>query len=490
MAPGPPICHIVGLPDTALSEARERVRGAIRNSGFEYPLSRITVDLAPADQRKRGATYDLAIAVGFLVASGRIRASGAAWALLGESSLRERRGATPVYTRAVHAPESFAAHGTRERPVPVASDAPPTTLPLHRPEPRRSALSVASAVEQAPSGWDDRVLQAPGGHVMQGTAWADHRRALGASPWFLTFDDGGAALVTLRRSTLLPGVTAVARRGPPHAGAGPEELAARCVALGEWARSRGARDLFLDPELEHHPRYGEAMARAGFVIAPEFQPSIHVMRLSLPPGSTEGSIFEGFSKSTRQRIRAAERAGTTVREDPGGESLDEFGRLLVERGGALGIVIRPEQGYVAAWRRLIAAGQAQLLIAENGGRPLGALLLYLQGGIRATAYSADHAALRDQFPGTMHLVRWRAIRDAVAEAMPAIELGGVDLPGRRSIPDPGDPNHGLYMHKAGFGARWVVRTPARRIVLRPWADRAARGARRLVGRASRLRCKA
>jgi lipid II:glycine glycyltransferase (peptidoglycan interpeptide bridge formation enzyme) len=90
----------------------------------------------------------------------------------------------------------------------------------------------------------------------------------------------------------------------------------------------------------------------------------------------------------------------------------------------------------------------------------------------------------------MHLVRWRAIRDAVAEAMPAIELGGVDLPGRRSIPDPGDPNHGLYMHKAGFGARWVVRTPARRIVLRPWADRAARGARRLVGRASRLRCKA
>jgi magnesium chelatase family protein len=87
VAPGLPACHIVGLPDAALSEARERVRGAIRNSGFEYPASRITVNLAPADRRKRGAAYDLAIAVGILVASGQIRRGGGNWALLGELSL-------------------------------------------------------------------------------------------------------------------------------------------------------------------------------------------------------------------------------------------------------------------------------------------------------------------------------------------------------------------------------------------------------------------
>jgi magnesium chelatase family protein len=87
VAPGLPVCHIVGLPDAALSEARERVRGAIRNSGFEYPMSRITVNLAPADRRKRGAAYDLAIAVGILVASGQIRRGGDTWALLGELSL-------------------------------------------------------------------------------------------------------------------------------------------------------------------------------------------------------------------------------------------------------------------------------------------------------------------------------------------------------------------------------------------------------------------
>ncbi|MEP7360154.1 MAG: YifB family Mg chelatase-like AAA ATPase [Chloroflexota bacterium] len=87
VAPGLPVCHIVGLPDAALSEARERVRGAIRNSGFEYPMSRITVNLAPADRRKHGAAYDLAIAIGILVASGQIRRGGGAWALLGELSL-------------------------------------------------------------------------------------------------------------------------------------------------------------------------------------------------------------------------------------------------------------------------------------------------------------------------------------------------------------------------------------------------------------------
>src|SRR3990170_6989150 len=87
VAPGLPACHIVGLPDTALAEARERVRGAIRNAGFAYPLSRITVNLAPADRRKRGAAYDVAIAIGILLASEQLRASGGAWALLGELSL-------------------------------------------------------------------------------------------------------------------------------------------------------------------------------------------------------------------------------------------------------------------------------------------------------------------------------------------------------------------------------------------------------------------
>ncbi len=58
IAQGMPAFAIVGLPDAAVQEAKERVRSAIRNSGFPFPNRRITVNLAPADRRKKGAPYD------------------------------------------------------------------------------------------------------------------------------------------------------------------------------------------------------------------------------------------------------------------------------------------------------------------------------------------------------------------------------------------------------------------------------------------------
>ncbi len=87
---GLPAFNIVGLPDTAVQEARERVRAAIKNAGFEFPLRRITVNLAPADVRKEGPVYDLPIAVAVLVASGQVPDRFADAALLGELSLDGR----------------------------------------------------------------------------------------------------------------------------------------------------------------------------------------------------------------------------------------------------------------------------------------------------------------------------------------------------------------------------------------------------------------
>jgi magnesium chelatase family protein len=86
VASGLPGFTIVGLADTALQEARERVRGAIRNSGYEFPPRRMTVNLAPADVRKSGSSLDLAIALGILVGSEQVAAEGR-WAVLGELSL-------------------------------------------------------------------------------------------------------------------------------------------------------------------------------------------------------------------------------------------------------------------------------------------------------------------------------------------------------------------------------------------------------------------
>src|SRR5712691_12345415 len=63
---------VVGLPEKPVQEARERVRSAVRNSGYRFSDQRITANLAPADLRKEGPAYDLPIAVGILIASGQV----------------------------------------------------------------------------------------------------------------------------------------------------------------------------------------------------------------------------------------------------------------------------------------------------------------------------------------------------------------------------------------------------------------------------------
>jgi magnesium chelatase family protein len=72
VANGLPALNIVGLPETAVKESKDRVRGAILNSRFEFPAQRITVNLGPADLPKEGGRFDLAIALGILAASGQI----------------------------------------------------------------------------------------------------------------------------------------------------------------------------------------------------------------------------------------------------------------------------------------------------------------------------------------------------------------------------------------------------------------------------------
>ena len=98
---GMPIFTMVGLPDASVRESRDRVKSAIRNSGFEFPAHRITVNLAPADVRKAGAAFDLPIALGILAAQGIIeRRDVADLVILGELSLdgtiQPARGVLPI----------------------------------------------------------------------------------------------------------------------------------------------------------------------------------------------------------------------------------------------------------------------------------------------------------------------------------------------------------------------------------------------------------
>lgn len=133
LARGMPNFEVVGLPDAAVREARERVRAAIKNCGFVFPVGRITINLAPADRKKEGTHFDLPMLVGILTASGQLSANLDGCAFLGEVSLsgqlRPVRGVLPMalaaqaqglhtlFVSAQNAPEATMAQGLTVYPV-------------------------------------------------------------------------------------------------------------------------------------------------------------------------------------------------------------------------------------------------------------------------------------------------------------------------------------------------------------------------------------
>ncbi len=111
---GLPGFEIVGLPDAAVKEARERVRAAIKNTGFRFPPSRLTVNLAPADRKKAGTLYDLPILIGILAAQGEIKQPQDDCAFLGELAMAiaaERCGVKKLFLPAENASEAAFAEG-------------------------------------------------------------------------------------------------------------------------------------------------------------------------------------------------------------------------------------------------------------------------------------------------------------------------------------------------------------------------------------------
>ncbi len=251
IASGLPAFTVVGLPDTAVQEARERVRAAIRNSGCQFPVRRITVNLAPADLRKEGPAYDLPIAVGIALASEQVLADLSSSLFLGELSLdgklRETHGILPmvslarehglreVYVPAVDAAEAALVEGVDIYPVPTLRD-----LIAHlRLEERIPPFDRAAAPAPEPPPYDGtdfadvrgqehvkRALEvaAAGGHnvLMVGPAGAGKTLLARALPSILPPLTGDEALIVTRIYSvagLLPRDTPLVAQRPfraPH----------------------------------------------------------------------------------------------------------------------------------------------------------------------------------------------------------------------------------------------------------------------------------
>ncbi len=151
---GLPGFDIVGLPDAAVKEARERVRAAVKVSGMKFPTSRITVNLAPANLKKAGTHYDLPILLSIMAASGVIRKPDTTSAFIGEVSLdgkirsvsgvlpmtiaAKRGGIETVYVPAENAPEATLARG-------------PAIIPVHTVRELADALNGELQLQEQPA---------------------------------------------------------------------------------------------------------------------------------------------------------------------------------------------------------------------------------------------------------------------------------------------------------------------------------------------------
>lgn len=395
--------------------------------------------------------------------------------------------------------------------------------------PRRLAVAEAGPAEL--EAWDACTVVPPGGHVYQSRAFAAYRAVFGWRPRFLVTGDGGRVLVLERPWPLVGGASAYVPRGPVPVEATAEELVGRLSAVADFLADRGVDVIAADAEVEAASGYPALLAGRGFHPIDEIQPSRHRMDLRLAAGADERSVFAGLSATHRNLVRNAERQGLLVLrlDRAAGTDARALGTTAGPPDSAAGAPgggrdvdprVDPGDGFVAArpaaadqpeavvdrlhdlvraagerrhfavgsapalrdWAvRAMAAGQLMLLEARTpDGEPIASAAFYRHGERLTYALAGDRVEHRRAHPGAVRLLVWRAIQVALREGRSAVDLGGVDVPGARRRPEPGEPAHGMLQFKEGFGAEWVELAGAHERVVRPGRYALGRAAARLA----------
>jgi lipid II:glycine glycyltransferase (peptidoglycan interpeptide bridge formation enzyme) len=291
-----------------------------------------------------------------------------------------------------------------------------------------------------PPDWDDVAVRSPNGHVLQSSAWAKIREAQGWRAEFCRLGDPLPVALVLWRSLPAGQRLAYVPRGPIVAGASDLPLALERLAA--LARSRRALFLKVDPEISEEAGR-DAMRRAAFRRAPDIQPVIATLELDLAPD--EDALLAGLEKDTRWGIRQAEKRGVAIRDAAGEPDLKALYDLYAETGQRAGFITRTWDYYRRMWGTLVAAGHAQVRLAEKEGRAVAGALTWRCGEREVYQSAATNDAGRSGYAA--YGLLWRCIIEARRGGAKRFDFGGIPVDVTRKD----DPMYGPYLFKKGFG---------------------------------------
>jgi lipid II:glycine glycyltransferase (peptidoglycan interpeptide bridge formation enzyme) len=311
--------------------------------------------------------------------------------------------------------------------------------------------------------WDSGLAVLPATHVLQSWDWGDFKSRWGWSAqriWWVENNGPVAAAQILKRSIPnTPWSFLYVTKGPVL-DYGDAALAKLVLAdLETYARRVGALFIKIDPDV---PRYlgepqpnqalespGQMMldllARRGWRFSPEQIQFRNTVILNLTPEPAE--LLAAMKNKWRYNISLAERRGVTIR--PGGaEDIPLFYHMYAETARRDNFLIRPAAYYQDVWQQFMAAGRAEMLLAEVEGEVVAGLILFLFGRTAWYMYGASTGQQRQLMPN--HLLQWSAICRARERGCTVYDMWGAP-----EVFDESDRLWGVYRFKSGFGGQTV-----------------------------------
>jgi lipid II:glycine glycyltransferase (peptidoglycan interpeptide bridge formation enzyme) len=314
------------------------------------------------------------------------------------------------------------------------------------------------------SEWNQALLRFPDAHILQTWQWAEAKKQNGWLPLFFRWEKGRgdplALAMILRRQLSLMGMkfsVLYCPKGPVfnYDQADSDEIAQVLNDLQRFARDSRAIFLKIDPDIllgtgipgsENEIPNPQGLAfqkdleRRGWQFSPDQIQFRNTVLLDL--SQDEAQLLAAMKQKTRYNIRLAAKKGVAIREGSP-DDLPMLYKMYAQTAVRDNFVIRHEEYYQKTWRGFLQADMAKILIAEVGGEPVSALILFHFNGVSRYMFGMSTDRCRELMPN--HLLQWEAVR-----LSKALGCRTYDLWGAPDVFDASDSMWGVYRFKQGF----------------------------------------